>query len=324
MQPARPAHGCRRRTACLLTVALLTACGVQSADSESGQHRLKWGVFLPDDQSQSSDFRIVAQMAGSAPDYIVRFAGIDERTPIPELDRIIETGATPIVTLEPWRPGMGTSQPAYALWRFPLGEFDAQLDSWARNLAGWGRPVLVRFGHEMNSDHYPWSVGVNGNSAADFLAAWHHVRKRFALQGADNVSFMWCPDAPHEGSSDMAAAFPGPDAVDVLCLDGYNWGDGDGRTWREPEDIFGPGLDQLRALDGGHSILIGETASVEGPQSGVDKARWIQRMFDFLSRQERVTGFVWFQMVKERDWRFNSSTESQNAFHDELALRPSS
>jgi len=254
----------------------------------------------------------------------MRFAGIDERTPIPELNRIVESGATPILTLEPWQPGMGPNQPAYSLRRIAAGEFDTQLDSWARNLAQWNRPLVVRFGHEMNSDHYPWSIGVNGNTAADFVNAWHRVRQRFAQQGASNASFMWCPDAPHDGSVDMAAAFPGTDAVDLLGLDGYNWGFGDGHSWREPEAIFGGGLDQLRRLDGEHQIVIGETATVEGPQSGVDKAKWIQRLFDFLSRQDRVVGMVWFQMVKERDWRFNSSAQSQTAFQDALASRPPS
>lgn len=263
-------------------------------------------------------------MAGSTPSYILRFAGIDERTPIPELELITEAGGTPILTLEPWRPGMGPNQPAYALWRFSAGEFDGQLDTWARNLSEWGKPVIVRFGHEMNSDHYPWSVNVNGNTAADFVKAWKHVRTRFAMAGADNVSFMWCPNAPYEGAGDMSVAFPGSDAVDVLGLDGYNWGAGDGHDWREPAEIFAAGLDQLRGLDATHPIIIAETASVEGPQSGTDKARWIRELFEFVARQDRVAAVIWFQMVKERDWRFNSSPDSEQAFRDLLAERPPS
>ena len=309
----------------MLAAVLLAGCTAPPGGAgENPAHRIDWGVFLPDDQSPSSDLHTVSQMAGSMPHYIMRFAGIDERTPIPELDAIAEAGATPILTLEPWRPGMGPNQPAYALWRIVAGEFDHQLDTWARNLAQWGKPVILRFGHEMNSDHYPWSISVNGNTATDFVNAWHHVRQRFTTAGAKNVSFMWCPDAPYEGSGDLAAAFPGTDAVDVLGLDGYNWGVGDGHNWRDPQDIFAAGLDQVRSLDAEHPILIGETASVEGPRSGVDKAQWIQKLFGFLSRQERVTGLVWFQMVKERDWRFNSTPDSQKAFHEGLSQRPSS
>jgi hypothetical protein len=35
-----------------------------------------------------------------------------------------------------------------------------------------------------------------------------------------------------------------------------------------------------------------------------------------------VTALVWFQMNKERDWRFNSSTEAQAAFRGAIAARP--
>lgn len=182
---------------------------------------------------------------------------------------------------------------------------------------------MLRFAHEMNSDHYPWSVGVNGNSAQDYRAAWTHVRERFSRARASNVSFMWCPDAPggEGGSNDLAGAYPGAESVDLLCLDGYNWGDGSGHTWRNPEQIFTDGLNQLRALEGNRPIVIAETASVEGPQSGTDKAAWINKLFEFLSREDRVAAVVWFQMDKERDWRLNSSGQSQEAFKRALADR---
>ena len=67
---------------------------------------------------------------------------------------------------------------------------------------------------------------------------------------------------------------------------------------------------------------IAETASAEGPRSGQDKAAWITQLFDFLARQDRVSAVVWFQMDKERDWRFNSTNQSQNAFKDAIASRP--
>ena len=149
------------------------------------------------------------------------------------------------------------------------------------------------------------------------------MRDRFAAAHADNVLLMWCPNAPYEGAANMAESFPGSDSVDLLGLDGYNWGDGDGHTWKTPEEIFEEGIEQLRALDPVHPIVIAETASVEGPTSGTDKAAWITELVDFLKRQDRVSGFVWFQMNKERDWRFNSSAQSQAAFKAALASRPS-
>jgi hypothetical protein len=320
-------HRCRT-FCCLILAAVLvpasiTGCTGRSATNPANgtAHWIDWGVFLPDDNAESSNLWTVQQMAGSRPRYVMRFAALNEKTPIPELNVITAAGAQPILTLEPWQPDAGVEQPDYALSRIAAGDLDDRFDTWARNLAAWGKPLLLRFGHEMNSNHYPWSVGVNGNSAADFVAAWNHVRNRFSQAGARNVSFMWCPDAPYEGSGDVAPAYPGADAVDALCLDGYNWGDGEGHTWKNPEDIFGHGLDQLRALDGQHPIIIGETASVEGPRSGQDKAEWTRRLFDYLAHQSQVSAVVWFQMDKERDWRFNSSGQAQAAFKQAIADR---
>lgn len=309
--------------AATLLPANLAGCVGHSSTAPApvAAHWVDWGVFLPDDDAESSNLWTVQQMAGAKPRYVMRFAALDEKTPIPELNVITAAGARPIVTLEPWQPDGGVDQPDYALSRIAAGGLDDRLDTWAHNLAAWGQPVLLRFGHEMNSNHYPWSVGVNGNSPADFVAAWNHVRGRFAAAGARNVSFMWCPDSPYEGSADFAPAFPGAGAVDVLCLDGYNWGDGEGHAWKNPEDIFGRGLDQLRALDSTHPIIVGETASVEGPRSGQDKADWIRRLFDYLAHQNQVSGVVWFQMDKERDWRFNSTGQAQAAFKQAIADR---
>ncbi|MEO3758323.1 glycosyl hydrolase [Mycobacterium sp. B14F4] len=313
----------RRSVARLLVVALLlAACTPQPAarhDGVTAPHRLDWGVFVPDDFSGSSDLSVVTQMAGAPPRYVLRFAAINDQVPIGQLAAIATSGAAPILTLELWQPGAGAEQPEYALRRILAGDFDSRLDAWARILADWEQPLILRTGHEMNSPYYPWSIGVNGNTAAESAQAWRHIRDLFRRAGADNVAFMWCPDASSDRVDDMAAAFPGADAVDLLGLDGYNWGDGDGKSWRSGADIFGDSLTQLRRLDPRHDILISETASVEGPRCGTDKADWIYGLFDFLATQERVTGLVWFQAVKERDWRFNSSPQAQEAFKQSVA-----
>jgi hypothetical protein len=303
-----------------VTICISVACSTSpQASGVTAPHRLDWGVFVPDDYAGSSDLSVVTQMAAASPRYVLRFSSINDEVPIGQLTALSDSGATPILTLELWQPGAGPEQPAYSLRRILAGDFDSRLDAWARILADWDRPVILRTGHEMNSSFYPWSIGVNGNTAQESAAAWRHIRGLFARAGADNVTFMWCPDASPDRVADMAAAFPGGDAVDLLGLDGYNWGDGDGKSWRSAADIFTAGLAQLRRLDSEHDILIGETASVEGPRSGTDKADWIYGLFDFLATQERVTGVVWFQAVKERDWRFNSSPQTQEAFKQSVA-----
>jgi Glycosyl hydrolase family 26 len=315
----------RKLVALLMALSCIAGCTSTRSPADNradAPHWIDWGVFVPDDRERSSDIFTIKQMAGSSPHYVLRFAAIGQHIPIPELTSITNLGAVPILTMEPWQPDGGPIQPDYTLAAIAGGAFDTELDAWARNLAEWNQKLLLRFAHEMNSGLYPWCVGVNGNTAADFVAAWKHVRDRFQRAGASKVSFLWAPNSPYEGATSISEVYPGTDAVDVLGLDGYNWGDGDGHTWKTPEQIFGPGLDELRKLDPLHPIVVTETASVEGPVSGTDKAAWIRNLVDYLSRQDRVTGFVWFQMNKERDWRFNSSQAAQDAFRQTLAARP--
>jgi Glycosyl hydrolase family 26 len=320
--------------ALLVSLAALTSCSTagtgQEASSEAGSagssrpaHPLDWGVFVPDDGAPSSDLSVVTEMAGEVPDYVMRFAAIDQPVPLSALTSIAAAGATPVLTLEPWVPDAGVDQSSYALARIAAGDHDAALRRWAAELQAWNSPVLLRFAHEMNATWYPWSVGVNGNTAADYLAAWNHLHDIFTDSGADQVSFVWAPNVPYPGDTvDMAAVFPGPDAVDVLGVDGYNWGAGDGQEWQSPADLFGPALATLNELPGDLPILLTETASAEGAESGVAKAAWITEFTEFAAHADGVTGFLWFQAQKERDWRFNSTQQAEAAFRTALANRP--
>ena len=305
----------------LAAVLLLGACtapGGTSADPVADSP-LKWGVFVPDDSEPSSDLAVVTQMADREPDYVLRFAALAEEAPIDRLEAISTSGAMPILSLEPWVPGAGVDQPDYALSTIADGDHDADLTRWADALASWDRPVLLRFAHEMNGDWYPWAIGVNGNTASDFVEAWNHVHEVFADAGASKVRFVWAPNVSYSGhTTAFQSLYPGPATVDVLGIDGYNQ-NGDGRGWTTAEELFGPGLDELRALPGGKPIVVTETATAEGAPLGTEKAEWISGLVRFLSDAKRVEGFVWFQADKEQDWRFNSTAQAQAAMKLALA-----
>jgi beta-mannanase len=46
----------------------------------------------------------------------------------------------------------------------------------------------------MNGTWSPWAVGVNGNTAAHYVAAWRHVHRIFTKVGATNATWVWCPN----------------------------------------------------------------------------------------------------------------------------------
>ncbi|RAX15401.1 beta-mannanase [Pseudarthrobacter sp. AG30] len=282
---------------------------------------LRFGVANPGGPLAGSELDEVATLAGESPSILMIYKDFLQAPPVAEMDAARSRGATPLITWEPWAWGGGVNQPAYALDRVAAGDFDATITQWGQSIAAWGKPVMLRFAHEMNGNWYPWAEGVNGNQPGDYVAAWRHVHDVVAATGAANVQWVWSPNVPYWGSTDLAGLYPGAGYVDVVALDGYNWGTSQTwSSWVSPVDLFAPGITQLRSLAPGKPVLIAETASSE---LGGSKATWNTDLVSYLAAQPDVMGFVWFHMQKETDWRINSSASSATAFKSALLARRS-
>ncbi|MCT9625586.1 IPT/TIG domain-containing protein [Pseudarthrobacter equi] len=284
--------------------------------------KLRFGTATNGGPLATAELDEVASLAGEAPSSVLFYKDFLQPAPITEMNAVRSRGAVPLVTWEPWAWGGGVSQPAYSLDRIAAGDFDAHIAQWGQALAAWGYPVQLRFAHEMNGDWYPWAESVNGNQPGDYAQAWRHVHDVVEAQGATNVSWVWSPNVPYWGSTDLAGLYPGAGYVDIVALDGYNWGTSASWSgWISPQDLFAPGIAELRALAPGLPILVAETASSE---AGGDKAAWNTQLISYLAAQPDVMGFVWFHIQKEADWRINSSAASATAFKNALQARRTS
>jgi hypothetical protein len=280
---------------------------------------LRFGVGTPGGPLAAAELDEVTALAGEAPSIILSYKDFNQAAPITALEAVRTRGALTLLTWEPWAWGGGTAQPAYSLDRITAGDFDPYLRQWGQSLAAWGHPVMLRFGHEMNGNWYPWSEQVNGNGSGDYVAAWQHVHGVVTAAGATNVAWVWNPNVPYWGSVPLAGLYPGAAYVDAVALDGYNWGtSAPWSSWVSPSQLFGDGLSQLRTLAPGKQILIAETSSAE---QGGNKADWITSLFSYLASQPDITAVTWFHYNKETDWRINSSTSAANAFKQALAAR---
>jgi hypothetical protein len=227
-------------------------------------------------------------------------------------------GRLPLVTWEPWRPGDGPWQPRFSLQRIVDGEFDEYILRWARGLRDVGAPVYLRPMHEMNGNWYPWSGTVNGNSAALYTQAWARMHAIFDLQGASNVKWVFSPineDWPMDAGNRFERYYPGDDLVDVLALDGYNWGATKPRFggWRSFRKTFASAYKRLARL-GPQPIWIAEVGSAT---EGGDKAAWVRDMFRTAARMRRLQAIVWMDTVDdhEGDWRVRSPYDVTAAFN---------
>ena len=230
----------------------------------------------------------------------------------PIADAAVAVGAVPQLT---WQPQYttGGNQADFALAKIASGAHDSYLTSYADAVASWGKRLYIRFAHEMNGDWYPWSPGLYGNTSADYGAAWRHIHATFAARGATNVRWVWCPNSEGANNHLLPDLYPGDAYVDWVGLDGYNWGDTRaGTTWRSLYTIFQANYETLVAMTK-KPFMIGETASAE---SGGDKAAWIRQglLDDLPTCFPRIAWVQWFDILKEADWRINSSQAALQAY----------
>ena len=236
----------------------------------------------------------------------------DPNFPTAEATTVRNHGSIPMITWEPWNPSNGVDQPTYALNTITAGNYDSMIRTWANQIKTFGSPVWMRFAHEMNSDWYPWAEGVNGNGAGSYVAAYRHVHDVFAAAGVTNVTWVWNPNVVMDGvGSSLSSLFPGNAYVDMVGIDGYNWGTSTSwGTWQSASSVFGQTMTQVRAITS-KGIVIGETASAE---AGGSKATFIKDFFSFMKSNSDIKAFVWFNIQKETDWRIESSSAAQAAF----------
>ena len=198
------------------------------------------------------------------------------------------------------------------------GVYNDEIDEWANNIKGINHPVYLRPFPEMNLNNE--SITWHGEPVW-LIAAWRHMVNRFRLLGATNAKWVWSPnvtDIPDTPENQLEDYFPGSNFVDVLAVDGYNFGDTfdedvQVHVWTSFHDLFSDVYERITGLDETLPFWVTETACAEDPAN--DKAEWIRKMFDSRAFPN-LQAVIWFDENKERDWRVDSSSGAQAAFND--------
>lgn len=278
--------------------------------------RLEFGVSAPSGPLAAAELDSVSTAVGTDLDFVLWFEDFASGPPLLELDAVALRGATPVITWEPWLWRSDTSE--WIVPKINSGCYDDYVDHWAAELADRSEEILLRFGHEFNGTWYPWSPA-GGTSAQSYVDAWRRIHRRFAARGADNVRWVWCPSAGMPERPRLAQWYPGDDVVDILGVDGYNWGaTRPWSAWRTVGDIFGDDVRELTELVETAPILVTEVACAG---AGGDKPAWITELVEWLAAEPRVTGLIWFDHDKETDWRLCSPPAAAAAMAAALAAR---
>jgi hypothetical protein len=213
------------------------------------------------------------------------------------------------------RPSIGDSTLMISWTSVPYsqintGQHDGVISAAARNLAGMGKPTLLRWGWEMNGNWFDWDGSHNDDDPAGYIKAWKRMHGIFADAGADNVAWVWSPNwnsAPSDAWNRMQRYYPGDAYVDWVGVSGYDF------DAESPHTLFSP---IVSAYGGSKPLIISETAAID--QGGDSKASWTKDLSAYVRTTPEIGALVWFdtntQSDSEYDFRIDSSSSELAAF----------
>lgn len=299
----------RLRQPAALVAAILIVVLPPLAPARADAAPIALGAYIPDAWRDPSLIDRYSAKVGRKPVIVLSYKSwsgpaFDRR----ELRAVAGRGAVPMISWEPW----DDEDRGYPLRAIAAGRYDGYLRRSARDAVAWGRPILLRFAYEMNGYWVPWGLGVHGNAARDFIAAWRHVVAVFRRQGADNVRWVWAPNNDEDGSFPFRSLYPGNRWVDFTGLSGFNWG----RRWESFTNVFRNSYATLLRI-APKPVIIAETGSNE---EWGDKAAWMASAFRReLPNFAQVRALVWWDVDDPRgDFRVDSSPASLRAFRSSI------
>jgi hypothetical protein len=245
------------------------------------------------------------------------------------------------VFMEPTGPGIRKSEgdpeaaKKYSNNAIAQGSFDEFFREWATEAKAYGKPVILRYAHEMNGNWFPWSPHQDrniyydlGNSPESYVAAWRHIYE-IVKPIAPNVQFFWCPYRLYDKGS--FAFFPGVNYVDYIGFDAYQW---EGSGGPPMHDIYAQSIHILRTLPGlpknpnGTSripIIVGETGvATNGDPNNTYRRSWLlngyQQIYDNFPD---VAGIIYFNFnmrnvegnyIQDVNWALSAAPEIMSTY----------
>jgi hypothetical protein len=254
--------------------------------------------------------------------------------PASDLDAIYSKGSIPVLVWEPWI----YNQPA-VLDTILSGQWDNYIRDYAIAAHNYGKPLFLRFAHEMDGDWYPWGGPVNGalntswgdpkkkDGPEKFVAVWKRVHDIFVQQNATNVYWVWSPNQISSWSTkiEVSEYYPGNNYVDWLGTSGFNWNYAPWDGWKSFDTVYSYIYGKFNAIAPNKPWMIAEISSCEDPNNATAKAAWITDTFAKIkSPYSKFKAIVWFNQdnsgngVPECNWRIDSSSAAANAARNAL------
>ncbi len=266
-----------------------------------------FGASLPGLPRNLTALSAFGTRMGQQPTVADYFAAFGDQLDSTGMSTLAADHRLPMVTWSPTVAG-ATGNP-YPLTSIATGTYDTYLRAQAAKLATIPGKVAVRLAHEMNGSWYPWGRGVNGNTDAQYVAAFQHVHDVVTAAGATNVIWVWAPGVK-TGPVDLAGLYPGDAYVDWVGLDAY---------FDHPTDTFArlvaPTLTNIDTFAGAKPLFVAESGVLPGP----NRPAQIIDLVGGMLRTPRMVGLSWFEEYGRYDWRVSADPAAADALAAALA-----
>jgi mannan endo-1,4-beta-mannosidase len=198
-----------------------------------------------------------------------------------------------------WEPYLHADAKKNILPDIVNGKHDNLIKNFAGKIKSYDYYIFLRWAHEMNGNWYPWA-----GSPDLYKKAYIHIYNIFKKADCPKLKFIFSInnfDAKNINPSKFEDYYPDDGAVDVIGIDGYNWGDADKKIgWKSPREVFTSSYKRIKKLSKVKPVFITETASTS---RGGNKLKWIKDFFSVLRKKfNNINAVVWFDIDKETDW----------------------
>jgi len=279
----------------------------QSSKPAWGVYQILWSI-----EQFEKELGQQLNLLGGTPKYVLFFRDLSRKRgfPLKVVEICARKNLIPVISFEPapWHARQDTD----GLRDIADGRWDKYFKQWGLAAARWNKTVIFRFGFEMNGGWFSW-----GQQPKKFKQAWRRIHRLFSQAAAANVKWMFSPNVAAANSGvlqDPLTYYPGDDVVDIVGLDGYNFGDHYDRwhRWQSYEEIFEPSLTQLSRLN--KPLFLSEIGCADDRR----KPSWIKDFLNRVAADQRIAAFIYYNYYPKArgypNWRLDSDGISLQIF----------
>lgn len=234
--------------------------------------------------------------------------------PASEWKEIVAHGAIPMISWEPrtnlfpeYACHSDLSQNKKVFHYITEGFFNNYIDSVAINIRALGHPVFLRFAHEMDNPHQPWST-TGENTPEEFIAAWRYIYNRFESMGIQNVTWVWNPlkASAFDNYFPSGSHYPDNKYVDWIGITCLNYGDtGPDQKWLSFRELYAPFQKKIQHSSINLPVMLAEFGSTS---YGGSATEWLKDAMESIYKDyPEIKSLVFFHHNQDQnlttDWR---------------------